>query len=121
MSELVNTSEVAIPAAEVFTSSDIIFSGLVVTRCGPWWVEKKRPGKRSARLSTHQGPQRVTTRPEKIMSELVNTSEVAIPAVPKVHPFHYLIGTKRLLTHIFKELAHLLTVQVQQVNLTLMR
>ena len=28
------------------------------------------------------GPQRVTTRPENIMSELVNTSEVAIPAVP---------------------------------------
>jgi hypothetical protein len=47
------------------------------------------------------------------MSELVNTSEVAI------HPFHYLIGTKRLLTHIFKELAHLLTVQVQQVNFSI--
>jgi len=35
--------------SEVFTNSDIIFSGLVVTRCGPWWVEKKRPGKQSAR------------------------------------------------------------------------
>jgi hypothetical protein len=32
--------------SEVFTNSDIILSGLVVTRYGPWRVEKKRPGKR---------------------------------------------------------------------------
>ncbi len=36
-----------------------------------------------------------------------------------VHPFHDLIGTKRLLAHLFKELAHLLTVQIQQVDFSI--
>ncbi|MNT71949.1 hypothetical protein D3C72_2105050 [compost metagenome] len=36
-----------------------------------------------------------------------------------VHPLHDLVGTKRLFAHFQKELAHLLTVQIQQVDFSI--
>lgn len=59
---------------------------------------------RGVSLTLH-GPQRVTTRPEKIMSELVNTSEVVIPAVPnKNGKINLLDLNRQQMREFFKEM-----------------
>ncbi|MNL73878.1 hypothetical protein D3C87_1994070 [compost metagenome] len=44
---------------------------------------------------------------------------IKVIAAIMVHPLHDLVGTKRLFAHCQKELAHLLTVQIQQVDFSI--